>query len=243
MWEKLLEFGQPLSMLWLILGHFNCVKSSTEKQLGVPPTWCELKDFADCCLMLGLHDAPTTGYFYTWYSNSDTNPIWCKFNRVILNNNWLEAGLHYAAHFNPPGCLSDQSSGIALKSSVKAFNILHYNHILVRAKEVDLAVQDTQNHLESNPGDAAVWDSLGNLRKKAIFLIEVERHFYYQKAKIYFLKQGDRNTKFFHDMVKRNTTRNSILAVTKSDGSIITSTPDIAQELIGFYTSLLGIED
>ncbi|KAL0323598.1 UNVERIFIED_CONTAM: hypothetical protein Sangu_1979100 [Sesamum angustifolium] len=44
--------------------------------------------------------------------------------------------------------------------------------------------------------------------------------------------RGDRNTKFFHDMVKRNAARNSILAITKADGSIITSAPEIAQEFV-----------
>ncbi|KAL0284294.1 UNVERIFIED_CONTAM: hypothetical protein Sangu_2834200 [Sesamum angustifolium] len=107
----------------------------------------------------------------------------------------------------------------------------------------DLALQDAQTHLESNPGDVTVRDSLGDLRKKATFLAEAERHFYFQKAKIHFLKQGDRNTKFFHDMVKRNAARNSILAITKADGSIITSAPEIAQEFVNFYTSLLGTED
>ncbi|KAL0322018.1 UNVERIFIED_CONTAM: Retrovirus-related Pol polyprotein from type-2 retrotransposable element R2DM [Sesamum calycinum] len=88
--------------------------------------------------------------------------------------------------------------------------------------------------------DVAVRDSLGDFRKNATFLAEAERHFYYQKAKIHFLKQGDRNTKFFHDMVKRNAARNSILANNKADGSIITSALDIAQEFVDFYTSLLG---
>ncbi|KAL0302255.1 UNVERIFIED_CONTAM: hypothetical protein Sangu_3110900 [Sesamum angustifolium] len=41
-------------------------------------------------------------------------------------------------------------------------------------------------------------------------------------------------------MVKRNAARNSILAITKADGSIITSAPEIAQEFVNFYTSLLG---
>ncbi|KAL0285577.1 UNVERIFIED_CONTAM: hypothetical protein Scaly_2814200 [Sesamum calycinum] len=44
-------------------------------------------------------------------------------------------------------------------------------------------------------------------------------------------------------MSQRNTTRNSILVVTKSDGSIITSALDNAQEFISFYTSLLGTKD
>ncbi|KAL0440099.1 UNVERIFIED_CONTAM: hypothetical protein Slati_2492900 [Sesamum latifolium] len=194
-------------------------------RLGIMPTWYELKDFNDCCLSLGLTDAPTIGCYYTWYSNSDTNPVWCKLDQVLLNNEWLEAGLQCNAQFNPSGCLSDHSlehseflatveegwnlnvEGTAqfklcsklksLKHPLKVFNRLHYSHITVRAKEADLALQNAQLHLESNPGDAAVRDSLGDLRKKAIFLAEAERHFYYQKAKIHFLKMGDRNTKFF----------------------------------------------
>ncbi|KAL0295279.1 UNVERIFIED_CONTAM: hypothetical protein Sangu_2511300 [Sesamum angustifolium] len=66
----------------------------------------------------------------------------------------------------------------ALKSSIKAFNNLHYGHISVRAKETDFALQNAQTHLKSNPRDVAVRDSLGDLRKKATFLAEAERHFY-----------------------------------------------------------------
>ncbi|KAL2250196.1 UNVERIFIED_CONTAM: hypothetical protein Sindi_2493300 [Sesamum indicum] len=51
-----------------------------------------------------------------------------------------------------------------------------------------------------------------------------------------------RNTKFFHDMVKRNTARNSITAVTRANGTIITSADEIAQEFVDYYTSLLGTE-
>ncbi|KAL0287981.1 UNVERIFIED_CONTAM: hypothetical protein Sradi_7112700 [Sesamum radiatum] len=291
MWDKLLEVGQPLTLPWLVLGDFNCVKSTEEKQLGVMPTWYELKDFNDCCLSLGLSDAPTTGCFYTWYSNSDSNPVWCKLDRVLLNNECLEAGLQCSAHFKPPGCLSDHSPGIvsifdhpppkpknfrffnmwadhpdflatveevwglnvegtaqfklckklkALKHPLKTLNRLHYSHISVRARDADLALQEAQLHLESHPEDAAVRGSLRDLRKKAVFLAEAERHFYFQKAKIHFLKMGDRNTKFFHDMVKRNAAKSSILAITKSDGSTITSTADIGQEFVTYFTSLLG---
>ena len=112
MWDKLTDLGQALSMPWLIMGDFNCVKSPEEKQLGVAPTWYELKDFMDCCAALGLLDVPTTGCYYTWYSDNESNPVWCKLDRVLHNNEWLEAGLHCGAHFNPSGCLSDHSPGI-----------------------------------------------------------------------------------------------------------------------------------
>ncbi|KAL0415992.1 UNVERIFIED_CONTAM: hypothetical protein Slati_3431100 [Sesamum latifolium] len=40
------------------------------------------------------------------------NPVWCKLDHVLLNNEWLEAELHCGAHFSPSGCLSDHSLGI-----------------------------------------------------------------------------------------------------------------------------------
>ncbi|KAL0430919.1 UNVERIFIED_CONTAM: Retrovirus-related Pol polyprotein from type-2 retrotransposable element R2DM [Sesamum radiatum] len=144
-----MELGQLLTLPWLILEDFNCVKFTEEKQLGVMPTWYELKDFNDCCLSLGLTDAPTTGCFYTWYSNSDSNPVWCKLDRVLLNNEWFEAGLQCSAHFNPSGAFPT------------------------------------------------------TLRKCS---------------------------------------KSSILAITKSDGSTITSAADIGQEFVTYFTSLLGTE-
>ncbi|KAK4397774.1 hypothetical protein Sango_1252900 [Sesamum angolense] len=129
-----------------------------------------------------------------------------------------------------------------IEGHLKAFNNLHFSHISVRAKDADLAFQDAQIQLESDLENATIRDSVRELRKKAVFLAEAERHFYYQKAKLHFLKMGDRNTKFFHDMVKRNATKSSILAITKTDGTTITSAMEIGQEFVSYFTSLLGTE-
>ncbi|KAL2238068.1 UNVERIFIED_CONTAM: hypothetical protein Sindi_0998500 [Sesamum indicum] len=280
-------------MSWLISGDFHYVESPEKKQLRVAPTWYELKDFVGCCAALGLFNVPTTGCYYTWYSNNESNHILCILDRILYNNEWLEAGLHCGAHFNLPGCISNHSQGIvtifdhtltkpkpfrffnmwadhldflttveqqwnlnvegtpqfnlckrlkSLKGALKAFNTQHYSHISTRAKEADLALQYAQNQFESNPGDVTLQESLGDLRRKTVFLAEAKQHFFYQKVKIHYLKEGDRNTKFFHDMVKRKAARNSIMAVTRADRTIITVADEIAQEFVDYYTSLLGTE-
>ncbi|KAL0444800.1 UNVERIFIED_CONTAM: hypothetical protein Slati_2202700 [Sesamum latifolium] len=222
MWEKLLKLGQPLNMPWLILGDFNGVKSPLEKQLGATPNWYELKDFADCFLSLGLHDAPTTVYSYTWYSNSDSNPIWYKLHLVLLDNEWFEAGLHCNAHFNLPGCLFDHSLGIVSILNLPTPKPKPFRFFNMWADHSDF-IATIENGWTLNVDGTPQFNlcrklkgSLGDLKKKAVFFAEAERQFYYQKAKIHFLKMGDRNTKFFHDMVKRNTSRSSILAAFKS---------------------------
>ncbi|KAL0293555.1 UNVERIFIED_CONTAM: Retrovirus-related Pol polyprotein from type-2 retrotransposable element R2DM, partial [Sesamum calycinum] len=130
----------------------------------------------------------------------------------------------------------------ALKGHLKAFNNLHFSHISVRAKDADLALQDAQIQLESDPENATIRDLVRELRKKAVFLAEAERHFYYQKAKLPLLKNGGSKHEIFHDMVKRNAAKSSILAITKTDGTTITSAMEIGQEFVSYFTSLLGTE-
>ncbi|KAL0323096.1 UNVERIFIED_CONTAM: hypothetical protein Sangu_1928900 [Sesamum angustifolium] len=43
-------------------------------------------------------------------------------------------------------------------------------------------------------------------------------------------------------MVKRNAAKSSILAITKTDGTTITSAMEIGQEFVSYFTSLLGTE-
>ncbi|KAK4388550.1 hypothetical protein Sango_2461600 [Sesamum angolense] len=259
MWDKLLELGQPMNMPWLILGDFNCVKSAIEKQLGATPTWYELKDFADCCLLLGLNDAPTTGCYFTCppgclsvHSPSivsildppASQPKPFRFFNMWADHQDFMATVENGWNLNVEGtaqfCLCRKLK--ALKGHLKAFNNLHFSHISVRAKDANLALEDAQIQLESDAKNATIRDSVRELRKKAVFLVEVERHFYYQKAKLYFLKMGDRNMKLFHDMVKRNAAKSSILAIIKTDGTTITSAMEIGQEFVSYFTSLLGTE-
>ncbi|KAL2238065.1 UNVERIFIED_CONTAM: hypothetical protein Sindi_0998200 [Sesamum indicum] len=176
MWEKLFDLGQTLSMSWLIMGYFNCVKSSEKNSLE----WPQLAKATPCGA--SLIGSPTT-----------------------MNGSRLV-------------CIAAPIS-------------------------IQQDASPTTLQLESDPGDVALRDSLGDIRNKVVFLADAERHFYYQKAKIHYLKEGDHNTKFFHDMVKRNITRNSTMVVTRADGTIITVAEDIAQEFIDYYTSLMGTED
>ncbi|KAL0337537.1 UNVERIFIED_CONTAM: hypothetical protein Scaly_2028800 [Sesamum calycinum] len=77
----------------------------------------------------------------------ESNPVWCKLDRVLYNNEWLEA---------PALKLK------ALKGHLKAFNNLHFSHISVRAKDADLALQDAQIQLESDPENATIRDLVRN---------------------------------------------------------------------------------
>ncbi|KAL0314408.1 UNVERIFIED_CONTAM: hypothetical protein Sangu_2285200 [Sesamum angustifolium] len=219
---------------------FQLCEIATEKQLGATPTWYELKDFAIAASRSDLMMPPQRDA--TLLGTPTVIAIPCGVSLIGSSGFYGNCGKCWNLNVDGTAqfCLCRKLK--ALKGHLKAFNNLHFSHISVRAKDADLALQDAQIQLESDPENATIRDSVRELRKKAVFLAEAERHFYYQKAKLHFLKMGDRNTKFFHDMVKRNAAKSSILAITKTDGTTITSAMEIGQEFVSYFTSLLGTE-
>lgn len=83
-------------------------------------------------------------------------------------------------------------------------------------------------------------DDYRDVRRKAELLLEAERLFLAQKAKCKYLNQGDRCTKFFHDLIKRNNKRNAIVTICKRDGSFTVDGNEIANEFVNYYKSILG---
>ena len=97
-----------------------------------------------------------------------------------------------------------------------------------------------QNQIEQ-PGNRQLQQAVADLRINSL-LSEAERLFYQQKAKCNFIKNGDRCTKFFHDLVKRNTKRKQLLSIKKPDGEMTWSQKEIADGFVTYFTKLLGAE-
>lgn len=78
------------------------------------------------------------------------------------------------------------------------------------------------------------------MKRNAELLLEAERLFLPQKSKCTYLKQGDRYTNFFHDLIKRNNKRKAIVAVKKLDRTMTTDTGEIVEEFVQLYQNILG---
>lgn len=78
------------------------------------------------------------------------------------------------------------------------------------------------------------------LKVQVGFLDRAERSLYYQKAKCLSIRDGDRSTKFFHSMSKRNSKRNFVAALVKEDGTMTCSNIEVLDEFVHFYQNLLG---
>lgn len=80
------------------------------------------------------------------------------------------------------------------------------------------------------------------MKRNAELILEVKRLFLPQKSEFTYLKQCDRYTKFFHDLIKRNNKMKTIVAVKKLDGTMTTDTCEIVEEFAQFYQNILGLK-
>lgn len=92
-------FSTTMTWPWMIAGDMNVVKDSTEK-------WCKSgkvgtvgSELMEAMLNCEVLDHSYFGPVYTW-TNSH---VFCKLDRVLVNQLWLNMNKDSLVHFYPPG--------------------------------------------------------------------------------------------------------------------------------------------
>ncbi|CAH9106097.1 unnamed protein product [Cuscuta epithymum] len=69
-------------------------------------------------------------------------------------------------------------------------------------------------------------------------LLEKENLFWKQRAKEFWLREGDINSRFFHNAVKQRRRRNKMTGIRKVDGSWITDRGELGANVLDYFLSL-----
>ncbi|XP_039068128.1 uncharacterized protein LOC120214250 [Hibiscus syriacus] len=187
-----------------------------------------------------------------------------KLDRVLINPRWFEDFPSSFVEFKAQG-VSDhcpalisffKENHVDRPKPFKFFNCwarhvefmnvvkescCHFDDISKRVK--DKRDQLEQVQLANISHDGCYIDDKKTLQNELHELEVAEASFYKQKAKIHWLKEGDRNTKFFHSAVMRKRQKNTIRLLYAEDGSRLDTFEAMSAEMVRFYTELLGIED
>lgn len=78
-----------------------------------------------------------------------------------------------------------------------------------------------------------------HLYAQANMLVEAEQSFLQLWTKCAYLKNSGRCMKFFHDLIKWNNKRNTIVAIMKTSSEHAISISDVAAEFVAYYRNLL----
>nr|GMD79670.1 uncharacterized protein LOC109184888 [Ipomoea batatas] len=205
-------------------GNFNC--------------WVEFKEFefmSDHCPMIIklFTNSEATNRPFKFFNMWISHP---KF-KTIVKDSWdiFIDGTHqysFAMHLK------------ALKSPLKRLNKEDFGHIserAVRANEDYSSFAQNFDVLTASEDDRIM---LQNLRNRACYLADAERQFFNQKLKLKSLIDGDKGTKYFHDLVKKSNRDKSITCIIDENEQPTTSLTQVwtrIRDIIGFQKKTIAI--
>lgn len=127
-----------------------------------------------------------------------------------------------------------------LKARLKLLNQEAFSEVSLRTAEARQALSAIQSDLQDDPANLDLTERERSCRRAFVELRSHEEPFYRQKSRIRWLKEGDKNSKFFHHSVKRRQLANRILSVKDPSGTVITDPAVVPQVFIRFFSSLLS---
>uniref|UniRef100_A0A2N9G161 Reverse transcriptase domain-containing protein n=1 Tax=Fagus sylvatica TaxID=28930 RepID=A0A2N9G161_FAGSY len=81
-------------------------------------------------------------------------------------------------------------------------------------------------------------DLVISIRKEVQELLNREEKMWRQRSRTSWLKEGDRNTKYFHSRASHRRRRNSLLFLRLENGNIVTNEEQIATQFVNYYQEL-----
>ncbi|XP_039007590.1 uncharacterized protein LOC120135392 [Hibiscus syriacus] len=129
-----------------------------------------------------------------------------------------------------------------LKPFLKELNKVYFSDISGRVSNKRAELEQIQIFNLTHVDQRRI-DDERRIHAELMDLKVVESRFYRQKAKIHWLREGDLNTRFFHQRVESNKKRNTIRVIKGEDGQCYDSFEGMAAELVIFFTNLIGSAD
>ncbi|XP_074306147.1 uncharacterized protein LOC141641381 [Silene latifolia] len=128
----------------------------------------------------------------------------------------------------------------ALKPVLKRLNTTCFSDIENTTTIASLALTKIQQALVDNPEDLNLIQQELDLAKDLRELTVARDSFLSQKAKIQWSIEGDLNTAYFHQAIKKRTMMNKVFQIEDEDGRLCTEGADIQMAFLDYYQSLLG---
>ncbi|KAL2479297.1 Uncharacterized protein Adt_32263 [Abeliophyllum distichum] len=89
--------------------------------------------------------------------------------------------------------------------------------------------------------DDTGWN-IGRLLELIPYIIAEEEDYWSKKSRVKWLNQGDRNSKFFHVVVKKNKSKNKIIQIRNIDDRLIQSEDEIQKSAVDYFQNVLTKE-
>ncbi|XP_019189731.1 PREDICTED: uncharacterized protein LOC109184143 [Ipomoea nil] len=204
------------------------------------PQWL-MNGFNEAIVYCGLRDHWFKGYQFTWEKGRGTSHwIREKLDRIMVNNTWLDLfeGAN-AESFEAPASdhipIAIWPSPASRSRKRRCFKFENYWLKETRCREiVHQSWSNSQGLQISSRFEICSYENWKwgidynrNMQPQIDNLKKRQNQFWKQRAKLYWLKGGDNNTKFFHNAVNQRRMNNEILRLREQQGNWIPQGPSL----------------
>ncbi|VFQ83427.1 unnamed protein product [Cuscuta campestris] len=128
-----------------------------------------------------------------------------------------------------------------LKPILRDWSYVTFGDIFKNLDEAEQQAEEAVRKFEIDSSEEnRIAMSLANAR--LILTSKKESQFWFQKANVKWLKEGDTSTKYFHSLVKGRQKKNLISKIKKEDGTYTSHTEEIGNTFLSHFQNILGME-
>jgi hypothetical protein len=119
-------------------------------------------------------------------------------------------------------------------NKLKKWSRDHFGNVTKQLKEKSEQLQRAEESSAVGNGH----DLVISIRKEVQELLLREENMWRQRSRTSWLKEGDRNTRFFHSKASQRRRRNSLVFLRLENGAIITDSEQIGRQFVDYYQEL-----
>ncbi|XP_031091044.1 uncharacterized protein LOC115996040 [Ipomoea triloba] len=235
-WEECKAFSASVDKPWLVLGDFNNIASVEEQWGSESINTHNIQRFVDAFNSCGLMDPGATGPRFTWYHSVGIRIIQMRrLDRTFWNIN-AQVAFPEAKIVNLPRLHSDHNPVMFISEA----GIPPERHLRPNRFEAAwLSRVDYGNIWKGamRDGSRDFEDMISEISTKSMLWNKNEEAHWFQKSKQDWVRDGDRNTRFYHNaaLIMRNRNRIKFL---KLHGIWTNDTTALSLHITDYFASL-----
>ncbi|KAK6130388.1 hypothetical protein DH2020_035893 [Rehmannia glutinosa] len=203
---------------WIVGGDFNCFLSDTERQGSDTDRHFDIADFGQMVSDCGLIDAGfIKGPIHTWVRNALKE----RLDRFFINTEWGDIFRksdvsHLDRAWTGPtgahGILNLHFKLIRTKQKLQWWNRNIFGNIFDKLHVAENHVSEAEQRYDSDPSPANL-TALNRTIAELVLATKIEEDYWHQKSSCKWIVEGERNTKYFHNLVKYKRIKSRIHSV------------------------------
>ncbi|GKA46941.1 RNA-directed DNA polymerase, eukaryota, reverse transcriptase zinc-binding domain protein [Tanacetum coccineum] len=231
LWKNLIASNRIVNNKpWCLLDDFNVTLKLEEHTAGGSNISEDMQEFIDCINETEVEDINSLGLFFTWIKSplKTSNSIMKKLDRIMYEKEEVK-GHHMYEVVQKMKRLKYHMKSLAWKNG----------NLEDRVEKCRESLKFAQSLMEKNPYDNVLKAEEAKCLSQYMEAIDDAENLLMHQAKVDWISKGDRNNKFFHNILKSRGNMHKITNICNEKGDSFEGN-EVAEQFVCHFMKFLG---